>query len=280
MTAHKDDLEQVIKQNLYNEAEAILKEVDASETEEMPTTLKDGIRLRLQERIDAYEEERAYAALSEKDREALKLGRKLQEKRLEADTVRRKRKRRLYAASAAAAMLALAAGMTSLGGAERIASIIEQAISGRSVVKVNSDVENKISENEEEQKAYQKIKEIFGIAPVKVIKPKEGMKFKSMELDENLQIAELLYQYNEKNFWFIICAGYYGSSFGIDADDEVLEREELQVDGHVIELTAYRLKETEEIKYSAHFTYRKLEYFLLGSMEKKDFKIILENLFF
>ena len=131
------------------------------------------------------------------------LGRLLLEILLEADTVRRKRKRRLYAASAAAAMLALAAGMTSLGGAERIASIIEQAVGGRRIVKVNSDKENKISENEDEKEVYQKLKEVFGTEPVRMYNQKKGMSFVRADLDENLQIAELLYQYNEKNFWFI-----------------------------------------------------------------------------
>lgn len=278
MTMQKYDLEQVIKEDLYGEAEAILKEVDASGMEAVTGTLKDDIRRKLQERIDTYEEERTYAALSDKDKEALALGRKLQEERTAAQKTRTKR-RRLYAVSAAA-VLALAVGMTSMGGAERIISVIEQAVGGRSVVKVNSDEENKISENEDEQKAYQKIKEAFKVAPVKVIKPEKGMKFVSMDLDESLQLAELLYQYNDSNFWYIVSAGYYDSSFGIDADDEILDKEELDVEGNMIELTTYRLKETKEIKHLAHFTCQKLEYFLLGSMEKKDFELILENLYF
>ncbi len=280
MGMQKDDLEQVIREDLYSEAEAILREVDESGTEQMSSALKDDIRLKLQSRIDTYEKEQVYAGLSEKDREALMLGRRLQEERSDEHKARRKRRLRAYMASAAAILLVLGVGITSTGGTERIASVIEQVVGGRKVVKVNSDEENKVSENEDEQKAYQRVKDTFEVTPVKLYNQKKGMKFVQMNLDDALQIAELLYQYGDKNIWYIISAGYYDSSLGFDADDKVIDNEEIDVDGNIIELTTYQLKETKEIKYSAHFTYQKLEYFLLGDIKKKDFEVILKNLYF
>ena len=280
MGMQKDDLEQVIREDLYSEAEAILREVDESGTEQMSSALKDDIRLKLQSRIDTYEKEQVYAGLSEKDREALMLGRRLQEERSDEHKARRKRRLRAYMASAAAILLVLGVGITSTGGTERIASVIEQVVGGRKVVKVNSDEENKVSENEDEQKAYQRVKDTFEVTPVKLYNQKKGMKFVQMNLDDALQIAELLYQYGDKNIWYIISAGYYDSSLGFDADDKVIDNEEIDVDGNIIELTTYQLKETKEIKYSAHFTYQKLEYFLLGDIKKKDFEFILKNLYF
>ena len=55
MTMYKDDLEQVIKEDLYREAESIQREVNASEIEEVSSTLKNDIRSKLQERLDSYE---------------------------------------------------------------------------------------------------------------------------------------------------------------------------------------------------------------------------------
>lgn len=280
MGMQKDDLEQVIREDLYSEAEAILREVDESGTEQMSSALKDDIRLKLQSRIDTYEKEQVYTGLSEKDREALMLGRRLQEERSDEHKARMKRRLRAYMASAAAILLVLGVGITSTGGTERIASVIEQVVGGRKVVKVNSDEENKVSENEDEQKAYQRVKDTFEVTPVKLYNQKKGMKFVQMNLDDALQIAELLYQYGDKNIWYIISAGYYDSSLGFDADDKVIDNEEIDVDGNIIELTTYQLKETKEIKYSAHFTYQKLEYFLLGDIKKKDFEVILKNLYF
>lgn len=280
MTMYKDDLEQVIKEDLYREAESIQREVNASEIEEVSNTLKNDIRSKLQERIDAYEEEQAYAGLSEKDREALKLGRKLQEERSAAKKARGKRRWKMYAATAAAAVLVLTVGMTSMGGAEKIASVIEQVVGGRKVVQVDSDEGNKVSENEEEQKAYQEIKEEFGIQPVKLYNQRKGMKFVQMNLDKNLQVAEMVYHYDDKMLFYMISVGYYESSFGFDAEDEIIDKEIIEVEGNDIELTVYRVKNTGTIKCSAHFTYQKLEYFLAGKLNKEEFEVILKNLFF
>ena len=265
MTMYKDDLEQVIKEDLYREAESIQREVNAS---------------KLQERIDAYEEEQAYAGLSEKDREALKLGRKLQEERSAAKEARRKSRWKMYAATAAAAVLVLTVGMTSMGGAEKIASVIEQVVGGRKVVQVDSDEGNKVSENEDEKKAYQEIKDTFGVTPVKLTNQRKGIKFIRMNLDENLQIAEMMYQSNEANLLYIISAGYYDSSFGFDAEDEIIGKEIIEIEGNDIELTVYQVKGTNTIKCSAHFTYQKLEYFMTGKIDKAEFELILKTLFF
>ncbi len=280
MTMYKDDLEQVIKEDLYREAESIQREVNASEIEEVSSTLKNDIRSKLQERIDAYEEEQAYAGLSEKDREALKLGRKLQEERSAVKEARRKRRWKMYAATAAAAVLVLTVGMTSMGGAEKLASVIEQVVGGRKVVKVNSDEGNKVSENEDEKKAYQEIKDTFGVTPVKLTNQRKGIKFIRMNLDENLQIAEMMYQSNEENLLYIISAGYYDSSFGFDAEDEIIGKEIIEIEGNDIELTVYQVKGTNTIKCSAHFTYQKLEYFMTGKIDKAEFELILKTLFF
>ena len=280
MTMYKDDLEQVIKEDLYREAESIQREVNASEIEEVSSTLKNDIRSKLQERIDAYEEEQAYAGLSEKDREALKLGRKLQEERSAVKEARRKRRWKMYAATAAAAVLVLTVGMTSMGGAEKLASVIEQVVGGRKVVKVNSDEGNKVSENEDEKKAYQEIKDTFGVTPVKLTNQRKGIKFIRMNLDENLQIAEMMYQSNEENLLYIISAGYYDFSFGFDAEDEIIGKEIIEIEGNDIELTVYQVKGTNTIKCSAHFTYQKLEYFMTGKIDKAEFELILKTLFF
>lgn len=280
MTMYKDDLEQVIKEDLYREAESIQREVNASEIEEVSSTFKNDIRSKLQERIDAYEEEQAYAGLSEKDREALKLGRKLQEERSAVKEARRKRRWKMYAATAAAAVLVLTVGMTSMGGAEKLASVIEQVVGGRKVVKVNSDEGNKVSENEDEKKAYQEIKDTFGVTPVKLTNQRKGIKFIRMNLDENLQIAEMMYQSNEENLLYIISAGYYDSSFGFDAEDEIIGKEIIEIEGNDIELTVYQVKGTNTIKCSAHFTYQKLEYFMTGKIDKAEFELILKTLFF
>lgn len=280
MTMQKDDFEQIIKEDLYSEAEAIQKEIDAAGIEDVPSAFKKSMRLKLQNRIDEYEKEKICAGLSEKDREALLLGRKLLEERSASKKSGRKKRWKIYAASAAAVLLVLTVGITSIGGAERVASVMELIIGDRKTVRVDSDKGNKILEDDEEQEAYQKIKDTFEIEPVKLIRLEKGMKFLQMDLDENLQVAEMLYQYNEKNFLYVVSAGYYNSSFGFDTDDKIIHKDIVEVDGNDIELIEYQVKQTGTIKCSAHFTYQKLEYFLTGKLEIEEFKKILKNLYF
>ncbi len=288
MTNKEDRIEKKIKEDIYIEAEEIREEISRTEGNEVSEELKENLRVKLQEKIDVYEQEKAYAGLSEEDKEALRLGRKIRDGK-KADEVpektiggniRGKRRWRMYAVLAAAMVMALAIGMTSMGGAEKIASVIEQFVGDRKVVKVNSDEENMVVESEDEEDSYQEIKETFGVEPVKLIRSQSGLEFVQMDLDENLQVAELIYRYNKKNLWYVISAGYYGSSFGFDVEDEIIKKEEVKVDDTIIELTVYQVAETEEEKCSAHFTYNKLEYFLTGTVNEKEFKLILENLYF
>ena len=46
MTMQKDDFEQIIKEDLYSEAEAIQKEIDAAGIEDVPSAFKKSMRFR------------------------------------------------------------------------------------------------------------------------------------------------------------------------------------------------------------------------------------------
>ena len=281
----QNQIEQVLRETLQNEAEAIEKEVEVSDIGDISEKQKQEIQKRLKERIARYETETSgeltdmdiYAKLSKEDREALELGRKMKE---EKRHVHQKRTRKMYVALAAALIMVLAIGMTSMGGPERIVSVVKQAIGGREVTQMDSDETNMILENEDEEKAYQTVEDNFGIAPVKFIKPLEKMQFIQMNLDEDLQVAELIYRYEEKNLVYIISADYMNSSFGIDVEDTIIEEDTIINSGNEIKLTVYQIEEDSSEKCAAKFEYRGLEYFLVGAIKKEDFEIILKNLYF
>lgn len=280
MIRQNDDFEQMIRENLRQEAEDIEKEVNESGVEDISAEQKEAIRLKLKNRIAANERERAYAGLSEEDREALEIGRKIREEQKAGKKKKRVIKGIKYAA-AAAVVAVVSTGvhsMTSVGHGEKFASTIEQMVGGREIVKINSDGERKISENEEEN-AYQRLKDVFGIDIVKLLK-KKGVRFKYMNLDESMQTAEMLYRYEGHSIWYVIGAGYSDSSFGFDAEDEIIEKENVKLGDVTAEMSVYKRKESNEIKCSAHFTYQKLEYFMMGNISKGDFEEILKNLIF
>lgn len=183
----------------------------------VPEGTKDAVLARVREQIRAYEMEQtrketeeAINHLSEEDREALELGRKMLKAGIgkkdpeepSGKKVRRKKKPlKMYLALAAVIVCVLAMGITSMGGPERIVRMMTQNVGDREVDQVDSnhtDKENKVIEGEEEEKAYQEIGDVFNTDIVKLSANLKGMKFDSMNLDENNQIAENYYTYNKK----------------------------------------------------------------------------------
>lgn len=295
MTDHKKDFEQIIREELLSEAEMIQEEVRASGLEEISAEKKDRMWEKIQEQIKMHEEEvrinsseetseefktefseelsvdDIYEKLSAEDKEALRLGRKI--------THVKKKSRKMYLILAAAIVLVLAFGMTTMGGAERISQVMKDTFGEREVTKVNSDEEAKVVERDED-KAYQEIEDIFGVSAVRMLYKPDRMDFAQMDIDDIFQTAEILYKYNDKNFIFIISAGYMQSSFGIDAEDVLVESETIEVEDNKIELNIYELSPSGDTRCSAKFKYKGLEYFLMGTMEKEEFMKIVENLYF
>ncbi len=224
-----------------------------------------------------------YAELSEEDIRALELGRKILEqeahKGIRGTVLKKKKRGRVYIGLVAALVSALAIGVTSLGGAERVIRKMFQSIGDREIVQVDSSEENLIvKENEEE--AYQKLYEEFGVEPVRIIYRAGKMKFLKMEFDEKIQTAELFYEYEDKVMIYLINASYLRASLGIDADDSIVDSIEKEINGCKMIIKEYRSSKLNSTKFSASFKYNGLEYYMILEAEKKDFENILKNLFF
>lgn len=279
MANKRDEFEEIIRENLYREADEIEERVQRSETEELSDGQKDKVWQKLKTRIDIYEKESVYAALSEEDREALELGGKMREINAAGKGCRGRKKWKWLASAAAMFALVCVYGTTSMGTGEKFASAIEQIVGERRILKINSGNENKVLEDEKEERAYQEIRESFGIDAVRLVE-KKGMEFERMNLDAELQTVEMLYQYEGENLWYMISAGYYDFSFGIDAEDELIEEEDIKMGNTVANLMVYRRRGSGQIKCTVRFTYQKLQYFLAGNISKEHFKLILKNLYF
>ena len=226
----------------------------------------------------------AYAKLSEEDQEALRLGREMLKNQSEEKkiyTMRRKKSNiRRIVALAAVLILVMAVGMTSIGGPERMLQFVKSSVGGRQVSKVNSSDKNKIIEEEDEELAYEKITEEFGIAPVRITWMPNGMEFEKMELDTDIQVAELDYLYNEERIEIMVSASYGEVSLGADNEDEITDHFYTQEKQAQIEVTEYKTPETETSRYKAEFKYKKLYYCLTGTMTKEEMENILKNLYF
>lgn len=291
MSEKKDQLKEILKDQLNKEAKQIEEEVGLNDNEEIPNELK----LRMKNVLDQKIRERemrsedmkrtdAYAKLSEEDQEALRLGREMMKNQSEEKKIytmrRKKRNIRRIVALAAVLILVMAVGMTSIGGPERMLQFMKSSVGGRQVSKVNSSDKNKIIEEEDEEKAYEKIGEEFGIQPVRIVWRPNGMKFQRMELDTDIQLVELDYLYKGENTEFVISASYGEASLGADNEDEITDHFYKQEKESQIEVTEYKTPETGTNRYKAEFKYKNLYYCLTGTMTKEEMENILKNLYF
>ena len=291
MSEKKDQLKEILKDQLNKEAKQIEEEVGLNDNEEIPHELKIRMKNALDQKIREREKRSedmkrtdAYAKLSEEDQEALRLGREMMKNQSEEKkiyTIRRKKRNiRRIVALAAVLILVMAVGMTSFGGPERMLQFVKSSVGGRQVSKVNSSDKNKIIEEEDEEKAYEKIADEFGIDPVRLIWRPKGMKFEKMILDTDIQVAEVDYLYKSKRIEYFISASYGEVSWGYDNEDKKINCYYEQVGKADIEVTEYETPETERNRYVAEFEYKKMHYCFSGEMKKEEIENILKNLYF
>lgn len=291
MSEKKDQLKEILKDQLNREAKQIEEEVGLNDNEEIPNELKIRMKNALDQKIREREMRSedtkrtdAYAGLSEEDREALRLGREMLKNQSEEKkiyTIRwKKRNIRRIVALAAVLILVMAIGMTSIGGPERMLQFVKSSVGGRQVSKVNSSDKNKIIEEEDEEKAYEKIEKEFGIAPVRLWWYPENMEFENMILDTDIQVAEVDYLYKDKKIEYFVSASYGEVLWGYDNEDKKIDYYCEQVKSTDIEVTEYETPETERNRYVAEFEYKKLHYCLSGELTKEEIENILKNLYF
>lgn len=198
--------------------------------------------------------------------------------------VRRKKKPlKMYLALAAVIVCVLAMGITSMGGPERIVRMMTQNVGDREVDQVDSnhaDKENKVIEGEDEEKAYQEIRDAFGTEVVKVCVCLPEMRFDSMELDKDKQMADVYYYYNNKTIAYCINVPYRDGSWGIDFEDSIDKEYSKETQGCTIEITKYKPNQKGLPRWDARFEYNNIEYLLTGTMKQQEFEKILKKLIF
>ena len=291
MSEKKDQLKEILKDQLNREAKQIEEEVGLNDNEEIPNELKIRMKNALDQKIrdremrsEDMKRTDAYTGLSEEDQEALRLGREMLKNQSEEKkiyTIRRKKRNiRRIVALAAVLILVMAVGMTSFGGPERMLQFMKSSVGGRKVSQVDSSDKNKIIEEEDEELAYEKLADEFGIDPVRLIWRPIGMKFEKMILDTDIQVAEVDYLYKSKRIEYFISASYGEVSWGYDNEDKKINCYYEQVGKVDIEVTEYETPETERNRYVAEFEYKKMHYCFSGEMKKEEIENILKNLYF
>lgn len=288
MKEHLNDYEKRIWEGIDKDAEEIIKMVEA-DPEAMSAEPSEEMDRKIYAMIpgheDADSEDSAMEGLSEEDQEALRLGRELQKRRKEKEEEKSRAKRRHHwkriTAAAAVMVLVIGIGTTGVGGPKRIVEMVEGTFGGRDASRVNvSKEETKDTEENKEERIYQEIKDKLDFDPVKIIILPNMMEYEYGEIDEDMQIAQLIYKYGDTNISYRMSASYYEELSGTDLEDDITDKYNFKEGKLKAEITEYELPESKKKRYSAIFEYQGVYYQLIGSIEKTDFEEILKKLHF
>ena len=288
MKEHLNDYEKRIWEGIDKDAEEIIKMVEA-DPEAMSAEPSEEMDRKIYAMIpgheDADSEDSAMEGLSEEDQEALRLGRELQKRRKEKEEEKSRAKRRHHwkriTAAAAVLVLVIGIGTTGVGGPKRIVEMVEGTFGGRDASRVNvSKEETKDTVENKEERIYQEIKDKLDFDPVKIIILPNMMEYEYGEIDEDMQIAQLIYKYGDTNISYSMSASYYEELLGTDLEDDITDKYNFKEGKLKAEITEYELPESKKKRYSATFEYQGVYYQLIGTIEKADFEEILKKLHF
>lgn len=226
-----------------------------------------------------------FASLSEEDQEALRLGRELQKRRKEEESRKANRRKagawKRFVAAVAVIALVAGVGVNSIGGPEKVVKILTEKVGDREVSKVSSSTEDtKVAKDMKEEQAYQQIMDELGIEPVRLVYLPENMSYKYCEIDSDIRMAQLLYEYDGRNISYIIDASYTKETWGGDIEDKKTAEYSYDWEKLKAEVTEYELPESKNKRYSAEFEFQGIFYKLTGTIKKEEFEEILKNLHF
>lgn len=195
---------------------------------------------------------------------------------------KRKRHWKAYGIVAIVAVLAMMWSMVSIGGTPFFGRVLNDIIGDREMVKVNTEREdgdkNK-TDDHDEAKVYEEIKNKFGVDAVRFLKKTDDMVLIQSDIDEVLKRVCLIYENNKTLIQYQMEIQSENKSYAYDVEDEKTKKEQIVVDGNTIDIIQYELDAGKE-EYVAQFVYNDVFYTINATMSEKEFKEFLKNLYF
>ena len=283
------------EEELQREADAIEKELEANpDLKELE--LPEDFDRKMEERLRAIDKERFAqntrvekqeerqeeyeSCLSEKDREALELGRKMLEQKKRSHC-RIPRKAKVWLPLAASMILVLACGITSVGSKSYWKNLWKRMLGEQKNTVINvEDMDTIKTEDGEELNCFWKISEALGRNVVYPRKLPKEMTMKNYEVDESQQMAKVLYDYNEKVILYAIYLNDEDSSYSEKVADRQTDEFDVTNEKQTIHVTEYQVRDTADYRYVSYFEYQGVHYQLMGIMKRSDFEEILKNLYY
>ena len=275
---HKE-MEDILKAELEKEAREILAEIEADESLQdltMPDEAEEELMLKIQK---LEEEKAAYERLSEKDKEALRIGREMQmQKENKIDdgddnknpdseggkvVTFRKKKRQTYLIVAVVAVLVMMMGMNAVGEVPLVTEMTKQLFGDKELTNVDSEREdgNRVEDTvDENAKVYEEIKDTFHVDIIKLNYTPDETEIIDYEIDEVLNRATIIYQCDGSIMEYQMIFNYRNQVFGYMVEDEVINEEAFAIDDILIQLQEYKVENSDEIMYVAQYVYQDVHY--------------------
>lgn len=294
---HKE-MEDILKAELEREARDILAEIEADESLQ-GLTMPDEAEEELLQKIRKLEEEKAaYERLSEKDKEALRIGRELQmqkENKIDGDDNKRpdnengnvvtfrKKKRRTYLIVAVVAVLVMMMGMSAVGEVPLVTELKNLMYGESEVTKVNSsreDANEFEAGRDTEVEVYEEIKDTFNVDIIRLDYKPEETTILDYEIDTVLNRATIIYQCEGSIMEYQMVFNYIDQSYGYMIEDELLSEEAFTVDDILIQLQKYQVNNSDEIMYIAQYVYQDVQYRFNATttLPEEEIEKILKNI--
>ena len=195
---------------------------------------------------------------------------------------KRKRHWKAYGIVAIVAVLAMMWSMVSIGGTPFFGKLWTQNIGDRKMTQVDTEREdgdkNK-TDDHDEAKVYEEIKQKFGVDVVRLKRNSDGMALVQSDIDEVLKKVCLIYENNNTFIQYQMEIQSENKSYAYDIEDKKVKRTQTTVDGNKIDIIQYELDDGNE-ENVAQFTYEDVFYTINATMEEDDFKELLKNLYF
>ena len=287
------EMEDILKAELEKEAREILAEIEADESLQgltMPDEAEEELMLKIQK---LEEEKAAYERLSEKDKEALRIGREMQmqkenrisgrgdNKNPDSEEGRvvtfRKKKRRTYLIVAVVAVLVMMMGMNAVGEVPLVTELRKQILGDKELTNVNSEREDG---NRVDDTVYKEIKDTFNVDIIRLEYKPDKTTVLDYEIDEVLNRATIIYQCDDSILEYRMIFNYREQVSGYMIEDELLEEKAFLVNNMLIQLQEYKIENSDEIMYVAQYVYQDVQYIfnVTTTLQEEEIEKILKKI--
>lgn len=196
-------------------------------------------------------------------------------------TYKKKKRAKLIVALVAILVLVMGMSVSSVGSKSYMKELIEK-FTGKSQVDVTNvkDMDSKDVEDAAEKDAYRKVDDMIKRNCVRILDGLKEMHFVSYNINEDIQQADLFYEYKGEMIRYEIYLNQADSSRGVTKEDDEIITYELNIQNNQIKISERKTEKAEANVMTAEFEYKGVFYQLRGKMEKNEFNKILKNLKF